>query len=96
MMQEASWTNEVIWTDKPGYLAAYGLGYLNALWMWYQQAQKLDLVEAYNRLIQTALPALPLEMFRRQMGLLNLRDNEAFEGLDDFVYGTLSRLYREV
>ena len=77
-------------------MAAYGLGYLNALWMWYQQAQKLDMVEAYNRLIQTALPALPLEMFRRQMGLLNLRDNEAFEGLDDFVYGTLSRLYREV
>ena len=25
MMQGASWTSEVLWTDKPGYLAAYGL-----------------------------------------------------------------------
>ena len=51
---------------------------------------------AYNRLLQTAIPDLPLEMFCRQMGLHGLTDDEAFEGLDDFVYGTLSDLYREV
>lgn len=96
MMQGASWTNEMIWTDKPGYLAAYGLGYLNALWMWYQQAQGLDMVEAYNRMLETALPDLPQETLRRQMGLPDLTDDEAFEGPDDFVYGTLARLYREV
>ena len=96
MMQGASWTNEVLWLDKPGYLASYGLGFLNALWMWYQQAQGIDMTEAYNRLLQTALPDLPLETFRRQMGLPNLTDDEAFEGLDDFVYGPLSSLYREV
>ena len=54
------------------------------------------MVETYNRLLQTALPDLPLETFRRQMGLPNLTDDEAFEGLDDFVYGPLSSLYREV
>ena len=96
MMQGAHWTDEVIWTDKPGYLAAYGWGYLNSLWMWYQQAQGIDMTEAYNRLLQTALPDLPLETFHRQMGLPDLTDDEAFEGLDDFVYGTLSSLYREV
>lgn len=96
MMQGASWTNEVLWLDKPGYLASYGLGFLNALWMWYQQAQGIDMTEAYNRLLQTALPDLPLETFRRQMGLPDLTDDEAFEGLDDFVYGVLSSLYREV
>lgn len=96
MMQGAGWTAEVCWTIKPGYLAAYGWGYLNALWMWYQQAQGLDMVEAYNRLLETALPDLPLETFRRQMGLPDLTDDEAFEGLDDFVYGILSGLYREV
>lgn len=64
--------------------------------MWYQQAQGLDMVEAYNRLLQTFLPDLPLETFHRQMGLPDLTDDEAFEGLDDYVYGTLARLYREV
>ncbi len=96
MMQGVSWTNEVLWLAKPGYLAAYGWGNLNALWMWYQQAQGRDAVEAYNRLLQTAIPDLPLETFSRQMGLPDLTDDEAFEGLDDFVYGTLSSLYREV
>lgn len=96
MMHGARWTDEVIWTDKPVYLAAYGWGYLNSLWMWYQQAQGIDMTEAYNRLLQTALPDLPLETFHRQMGLPDLTNDEAFEGLDDFVYGTLSSLYREV
>ena len=86
----------MLWLAKPGYLAAYGRGNLNALWMWYQQAQGRDAVEAYNRLLQTAIPDLPLETFSRQMGLPDLTDDEAFEGLDDFVYGTLSSLYREV
>ena len=96
LMQGASWTSEAVWLGKPGYLAAYGQGYLHSLWMWYQQAQGIDMTVAYNRLLQTAIPDLPLEMFCRQMGLPGLTDDEAFEGLDDFVYGTLSDLYREV
>lgn len=96
MMQGTHWTSNVLWLDQPGYLAAYGWGYLNSLWMWYQQAQGIDMTETYNRLPQTALPDLPLETFHRQMGLPDLTDDEAFEGLDDFVYGTLSSLYREV
>ena len=43
-------------------------------------------------------PSSPICLWKRSTadGFADLTDDEAFEGLDDYVYGTLARLYREV